>query len=324
MTDTAGAGTGGAGAAGMAAGMTGGGQQQPAGGQGGTGGNGGTPADVPAWAATYPDELKATIAGKGWKDPADAVKGYAELHKMFGADRHGRTVVLPTDENDKAGWDGVWNKLGRPEKPDGYGLDKVPGADPGMVKWAASTFHELGVPARLATGLAQKWGEYVGGMAGQQQAETAQKSAAELDELKNTWGPTFPARVDLAQRYALQLVGPIRPLAEDLTLADGTVMRAGSPDPRDENFQTLVRLENALGTKRMYELFYNQGQRLGELRSPMPGGGGSGGGLPATAEGARAEITRLGRDDEFQKKAAIDGSPERQRWDELYKVAYPE
>jgi hypothetical protein len=314
MTETAG---GGAGAAGMAAGMTGQ-QQQPNGGQGGT------PADVPAWAAPYPDELRQTVVGKGWKEPADAVKAYAELHKMFGADRHGRTVVLPTDENDKAGWDGVWNKLGRPEKPEGYGLDKLEKADPGLVKWAAGTFHELGVPARLATGLAQKWGEYVGGMAGQQQAETAQRSSAELDELKNTWGPTFPARVDLAQRYALQLVGPIRPLAEELKLADGRVLPAGSPDPRDENFQTLVKLENALGTKRMYELFHAQGQRLGELRSPMTGDGGGGGGLPATAEGARAEITRLGRDEEFQRKAAVEGSTERQRWDQLYKLAYPE
>jgi hypothetical protein len=271
MTETAG---GGAGAAGMAAGMTGQ-QQQPNGGQGGT------PADVPAWAAPYPDELRQTVVGKGWKEPADAVKAYAELHKMFGADRHGRTVVLPTDENDKAGWDGVWNKLGRPEKPEGYGLDKLEKADPGLVKWAAGTFHELGVPARLATGLAQKWGEYVGGMAGQQQAE-------------------------------------------ELKLADGRVLPAGSPDPRDENFQTLVKLENALGTKRMYELFHAQGQRLGELRSPMTGDGGGGGGLPATAEGARAEITRLGRDEEFQRKAAVEGSTERQRWDQLYKLAYPE
>lgn len=318
MTETAG---GGAGAAGMAAGMTGG-QQQPNGGQGGTGGAGG--AQVPEYAAAWPEELRTAVTQHGWKEPVEIAKSYAELHKMFGADRHGRTVVLPTDDADAEGWNRVWQKLGRPEKADGYGLDKLPNADANMVKWASETFHKIGLPARMAPELAQAWGEYVGGMAGQQQAETAQKSAAELDELKNTWGPTFPARVDQAQRYALQLVGPIKPLAEDLSLADGTVLRAGSPDPRDENFQTLVRLENALGTKKMYELFYHQGQRLGELRSPMPGDGGSGGGLPATAEGARAEITRLGRDDEFQKRAAVEGSPERQRWDQLYKVAYPE
>ena len=63
------------------------------------GGDGGQP-----WFAGFQNaEAKTFVESKGFKDPESLVTSYANMEKLLGADRAGRTVVLPKDANDAEG-----------------------------------------------------------------------------------------------------------------------------------------------------------------------------------------------------------------------------
>ena len=75
--------------------------------------------------AWHGDSHKDFVAGKGWKTGDDAITGYQNLEKLIGAEKAGRSVVLPKDENDVEGNKAFRAKLGVPEKVDGYAIPEA-------------------------------------------------------------------------------------------------------------------------------------------------------------------------------------------------------
>jgi len=128
---------------------------------------------APAWYDSIADEnLKAFIAGKGFKDADEAAKTLQELES--------KTAV--------------------PESVDAYKLPVPDGADAAFAGEAAQWMREAGIPVAAAQTLAGKWNAY---MTAQQQAAEQQRIAqgeADIAALKSEWGNQYDANTELGRR----------------------------------------------------------------------------------------------------------------------------
>ena len=74
------------------------------------------PAAPADWTAGLPEEMKGYVQNKGFKDPSAVVESYRNFEKLMGVPQD-RMIKLPEKAEDKAAWDSIYNRLGRPEKP---------------------------------------------------------------------------------------------------------------------------------------------------------------------------------------------------------------
>ena len=154
----------------------------------------------------------------------DLAQAYVSLRKMQGADP-GSFVALPSEDTAEA-WAPVYNKLGRPEKSDGYVLPdvndprmKALNLDAGMLKTVSEAAHTSGASQKALTGIIEA---YVGAQEANQQQMAAALSA-ELEtgrkELQTQWGAAYEQNVSRAEA-ALKLLdepGKIPGVTEWLT-----------------------------------------------------------------------------------------------------------
>lgn len=218
---------------------------------------------VAEWAKDFAQPDKEYIANKAWKAPADVVKSYVNLEKTIGAEKAGRTLLLPKDETDVDGWQQLWGRLGRPEAPEGYELDKkVDKVDPAFAAEASKWFHESGLTTQQAEKLAGKWQEFQQAKLQETYTVAAQQDEKDLSYLKSNlgWGQHFDANVELARRAAKAM---------------------GFSD------EDLTAINEARGTRAILERFYQAGKLLGEDKVPSGSVGAGGGGSSAEAEMAR-------------------------------------
>lgn len=263
----------------------------PGGSQAGSGADPGTVARLD-WLGDAPDELHGFAAANGYKGPADVLANVRELQKFLGADKAGRGLVLPKDADDADGWSAVYAKLGRPESAEGYGLDKLEGADPAFAKDAAETFHKLGLSERQASQLAEWWGQT---LASQGEAETAEyvaKADEEMAELRAEWGNAADRNEEMARRGA-QAFG--------------------------FSGEELDKIERSIGTKAIMERFLAVGQKLGEDRIPAQRGGSA----ALSPAGAQERIAELMKDRDFSAKVKAGDGKAKAELEKLYRAAYP-
>lgn len=204
------------------------GQQQPA-----PGANGGGGAAAP-W---FPDTHKEFVESKGWKAPGDVLDSYANLEKLIGAEKAGRTVVLPKDANDVEGRKAFFAKIGVPDTPDAYELPVPAGEGAEFAKTAAQWFHANGVPKAAAQAIAEQWNGFMEKLVTEEQQKAQVASAQQLDKLKTEWGPEFDKRAEYARRF---------------------LKEAGWDDSK------VAKYEQAFGTAEMLRDFYQWGSKLGE------------------------------------------------------------
>lgn len=70
------------------------------------------------WLGVVPEELREEGSLKAIPDFSTFAKNYVNAQKMVGADK----IVVPGKNAKPEDWDAVFNKLGRPEKPDAYAI----------------------------------------------------------------------------------------------------------------------------------------------------------------------------------------------------------
>lgn len=242
--------------------------------------------EAPWYAETVPAEAHEYVSNKGWKGPGDAVTAYQSLEKFLGADKAGRGVVLPKDENDADGWNALYSKLGRPEKPDGYGLTE------GFGKTAAEWFHEAGLTPKQAQALATKWNGYAESAKAQQEAELAKAWEAEAATLKSEWGDKYDAQIETAKRAAARL---------------GV----------DE--ATLDKLQSGMGQAGLMKFMAQVGALFAEDAAPQ----GSSVNAGRTPEAAQAQIKALMADKGFFERRRSGDAEAVKLWDDLHKQAFP-
>ncbi len=106
-----------------------------------------TPAPAASWVDSLADPLKGVAINKGWKDPGQAVQSYDELSRLFGADKAGRTVMLPGDKATPEELAAFRTKLGVPTDAAGYELKMPEGfPDPEFANLAAPLLLKHDVP----------------------------------------------------------------------------------------------------------------------------------------------------------------------------------
>jgi hypothetical protein len=250
------------------------------------GDNGGTDAGATgagaapaAWNAGFDEDTSAYVSAKGWQSPSDLLSSYRNLEKFAGGSKN--LLELPGPDAEASAWDAVYNKLGRPESPDKYGLEVSQGADPELVNWFGNTAHKLGLTEKQAKSLYNEWNGMTGSMQQQMQQQMAQQSEQELGALKQEWGQAFDKMIDSGKR-AVQALG------------------------FDEG--KLSEYESKLGTADMLKLFATLGQKMGE--DSFEGGERSGtGGFGMTPAMAKQQIADLKMDKQFMDHY-ISGNPD--------------
>lgn len=197
------------------------------------GGDGGQP-----WFAGFQDqETRSWVEAKGYKDIEALAHSSRNLESLLGADRAGRTIVLPKDENDAEGMKAFRAKLGVPEDAKGYQLPTPDGMDAKFAETAAAWFHKAGVPPAQARAVTEAWNAHFGELVKQAEAQAAAESVKQLDAVKAEWGQNFDANSEMARRFLK---------------ASGL------------NDEQVGQVESALGTAAMLKTFHKIGSQLGE------------------------------------------------------------
>lgn len=144
------------------------------------------------------DDLSVYVQGKGWKDAGAAVESYRNLEKLQGVPAD-QLIRLPKPD-DATGWEGVWNRLGRPSKPEDYQLAVPEGADPSFAKEFAGWLHANGIPKAAGQKIAQSLNERAMSLAKTQETEAATKLEADKASLKSKWGAAYDQNLALATK----------------------------------------------------------------------------------------------------------------------------
>lgn len=248
------------------------------------------PAPGGSWHDSIQDaDLKGWAQNKGWKSPEDLAKSAFNLEKLLGSEK----VPMPKDANDAEGWDRLFKAAGRPDAPEGYGLDKIEGVDPELAKSAAAIFHAKGLSAAQAQGVVEWFGKQSAAVVEAQETAFAQQSQLDVSDLRREWGPAFEAKLEAAKR-ATKLAG----------LDDATTQK----------------IERSLGIKAAAELFAKIGEATSEstFRSGGAQGGDSSFLTPAAASEQKASLLK---DPAFTARIQAGDPAAKSQLDRLQRIA---
>lgn len=245
------------------------------------------------WTAGFGDDLKGYVQNKGFKDPSALAESYRQYEKLLGVPQD-QIVKKPKDFSDKAAVNEYYAKLGRPEKPDGYGFAAPEGGNPELAEWAKNQFHELGLTSQQGKELFAKWNEKIGAATTAQLEASKVALQAQEATLKKTWGAGYDQNVQVAKQGANKF-------------------------GLDE--ATLDGIESVLGYQKTMELFHKIGSATGE-HAFVGANAGSGSPGQMSPEAARQKITGLMRDKDFVQKLENKSSQEVTEWNSLHKIAY--
>lgn len=251
------------------------------------------PSQETPWYGNLTDpELKGYVDNKNWKTPVDALKSYKQLETMVGVPPELR-INLPKDPKAPGAMDPIYNKLGRPEKPEGYSFELEPeNADAELADWARKQFHAAGLTQeQAATNYKAIKGLMTEALATEaKEAEIAKQAG--IDALKKEWGSTFDANAKIATE-AIDKLGL--------------------------SAETVAKLRDLVGHADIAKMFHAIGSKVTE--APFVSGQTEASAKPAiTVEGARAQRAQLLEDREFVKKVNSGDVVANARITELAKI----
>lgn len=221
----------------------------------GNAGEGNQPARAAVeWSQHIPKELATEKLWEPLKDKplGDVLKGYAEAQKFIGG-----SVRLPKEDAPPEEWAKFHQKLGTPEKPDGYQFKR-----PALGEGAAwdkdfetrflTEAHSMGLNSKQV----QKLMDLQAGLVEQQLQGLAAKRQETVTALKKEWGGDFERKMGLAGRAKAKLQEMARLSEEDAAaFFDGS----GAGD-----HPVLLKIFHQLG-----EIFAEDGWIKGETGAAM-------------------------------------------------------
>lgn len=273
-----------------------------AGASGGTG-DSGAGGGAPDWRASLAPEIRDDPSLKNIADVPSLAKGYVHAQRLVGQER----IPAPRADWKDADWAAHWNRLGRPEAPNGYKkpenlkLEDGLKLDDAKLGRAFERFHQMGLSARQA----EQMVEFYAGVLNEGVVADRDRQKAELDTataaLRQKFGDKFDAKLDLArsviQKFGGEGADAFIQYLESKGLAN---------DPRMVEFMASVgdaMMEDHARDGTSRSLFVRDGTQ------------------------ALAEIESLSLDAEFQKalstrqhaghRAALE------KWERLHRIAYP-
>jgi len=153
------------------------------------------------WRNALPAELATDKSLADIKDLGSLAKSFIHAQRLVGSDK----IPIPKDD-DQAGWDGVFARLGRPAKPEEYelkGIDKPPegfSMDPEFEKAWRAKAHAAGLTKKQASTL---WSDMSARAAQQYTAimtSSSERRSKDDGDLKKEWGEAYPEKLKIAQK----------------------------------------------------------------------------------------------------------------------------
>lgn len=240
------------------------------------------------------DELTVGYAqNKGWDNPMKVLDSYKNLEKLFGADKAGRTVVMPKEGED---YGAFYDKLGRPSDANGYKVQTGEGSDPAATQALLGKFHELGLSKSQGEALANWFNESI--QTGKQAEENnrAMQFDKEENALRTEWGAAYTQNVAAAQNAA-------RGLGMDA--------------------ETIDKISGAIGHQATMSLLAKIGGSMSEDKF-VTGANQPGFNSVMTPAQAKAEIQSLMGDRDFVAKYTGGAKDAREKMAQLHAYAFPE
>jgi len=164
-----------------------------------------------------PESFKEEKSLQNFKNMEDFVKSYLHSQKLVGANK----IPVPNKHATDEDWAEVYNKLGRPETPDGYEYSfKEDEIDQEQLKGFNETAHKLGLLPKQAESLIKYYNEMNAAQLAQSEEQADVKQMETEAELKKEYGPQFHKRLDQAKKLATNSLG------EDFL--NNTILKDGS------------------------------------------------------------------------------------------------
>lgn len=267
----------------------------------GAGGAGGTPAaGTQAWYSSAPENLRGLAELKGWDQPSKALESYQQLEKMRGVPPE-RLLTLPAKEDDAEGWAALHGRIGRPDKPEEYGIE---GADPELL----AEIHKAGLSKRQATALAGVITARAQAAESRSREQTEAQVATDQATLRREWGQEHDSNVRHAQEVVSKLY------------------KAVGYENVEQFRAHLSEIESKIGHAPFMRMFAFLGRGIAE--PAFAGAENRGEGFGAMTPGAaKAKISQLEGDPDFQKRLLSEdksvravANAERARY---FDIAYP-
>jgi hypothetical protein len=158
---------------------------------------------VPSWKESLDESLRNEPCLQSVKDIGALAKNYVNAQKAIGK----KGVILPSKLDDKEGWDGVWNQLGRPEEPSKYSKPELKVPDEYSSFYTeekignfAKIAHDAGLTDAQYKTLVEKYVDNeITGIKEIVDRENSVKNQAEAS-LKKDWGLDYEKQVNLANK----------------------------------------------------------------------------------------------------------------------------
>lgn len=148
------------------------------------------------WRAHLSEEFSQDPSLTVFKDINDLAKSYINTKKMVGADKIPMPGKYATDEE----WRGVMHKLGLPEQMDSYELNPAEGdLNDDLFGGFKEAAFQAGVLPKQAQGIYDWFQKASADMQEQQMAQQQAQVEANINELKQEWGPAFNDKLTLAK-----------------------------------------------------------------------------------------------------------------------------
>lgn len=247
------------------------------------------------WFSGVDAETSGYLSNRGWDKldaktvALEAIKAHRNAEQKLGAPAD-RLLRIPTDVNDKDGWDKIHTALGRPKDASGYDFTGLNEAGEGFTNFAREFAYKNNLPKGVGEALAK---EFVAYATNEEQRETAEQTAnleREKTELKKEWGFNFQANLSVAQAAA-----------QKLGIDPGAV----------------AALESQTGYASVMKMFQKIGQAIGEDRFVTS----TATGKVMTREGAQARIAELKSDREWVNKYLNGDSGAKREMEDLIRIS---
>jgi len=240
--------------------------------------------------ASLPDNLRNEPSLQTFSTVDNLAKSYVNAVKKIGGNPD-HLVQIPQEGESR---DNFYNKIGRPETPEGYDF----GEDGGKLDFYRNATHQLGLTQDQAANMLQLYAAVE-----EEQTKASDKQNADFAvesqiNLKREWGTNYDSNIDMAQRAFAQFASP--------------------------EFSKLMD-ETGLGNHpELLKAFSKVGQMLGDDQLIV--GSGIGGQSKSPAQ-AKEEIESLYQDKEFSKsyldKTDVNHKAASSKMDKLFRTAYP-
>ena len=238
------------------------------------------------WYGNVAPETKTLLDAKKFDSIDTMAKSYIGLEKLARADPS-TIVTLPKEGEDMAP---VWNRLGRPDKVEGYKLEGelAPMAKDPLVTALLPEWHKAGLTQAQMAALVKTGTAAAEKLRAEADAQFASNAERALSEVKMEWGAGYERNIQAAKATALKL---------GLTGEEATA------------------IERAMGTKAFLTKFATAGQGL--LEATHVDGQQRAASGQLTPQQAVEELAALGRDKEFQNKLRAGDKDAKQRIKDL-------